>query len=103
MTAERTSRGGTSPMSGATAGCWRRPYEGACVVGTCRHAAHALRLPPEPDDRHTRHAVILDGLPFGSVVEAATYAGLTPQTLYMALHRGRDVRGHTIRYAKEER
>lgn len=60
-------------------------------------------FPPEPDDRHTRHAVILDGLPFGSVVEAATYAGLTPQTLYMALHRGRDVRGHTIRYAKEER
>lgn len=60
-------------------------------------------FPPEPGGPKTRHPVVMDGLRFPSVREAASFAGVTVQTFYLALHRGRTrAKGHDIRYAEEE-
>lgn len=60
-------------------------------------------LPTEAGGPRTQHPVVMDGLAFPSVRAAATFAGVSAQTFYMALHRGRTrAKGHEIRYAEEE-
>lgn len=63
---------------------------------------HMVRV-EERSGLRTQHPVVMDGLAFPSVRAAATFAGVSAQTFYMALYRGRTrAKGHDIRYAEEE-